>query len=34
MISCAISGCLEMVNPFNQDGVEEYKNIMHNLLNN
>ncbi|HHX93860.1 MAG TPA: glucose-6-phosphate isomerase [Tenericutes bacterium] len=33
MISCAISGFLMNVNPFNQDGVEEYKNIMKSLLN-
>ncbi len=28
MVSCAISGILEKVNPFNQEGVEEYKKIM------
>lgn len=32
MLSCAISGYFENVNPFNQDGVEEYKNVMRNLL--
>ena len=32
MISCAISGYLEGVNAFNQDGVEEYKKIMRDLI--
>jgi glucose-6-phosphate isomerase len=32
MISCAISGFIEGVNPFNQDGVEEYKKIIKELL--
>jgi glucose-6-phosphate isomerase len=32
MISCAISGLIEGVNPFNQDGVEEYKKIIKELL--
>lgn len=32
MVSCAVSGILENVNPFNQDGVEEYKRIMKELL--
>jgi glucose-6-phosphate isomerase len=32
MISCAISGLLEGVNPFNQDGVEEYKKIIKEML--
>jgi glucose-6-phosphate isomerase len=32
MASCAISGYIENVNPFNQEGVEEYKNIMRSLL--
>lgn len=32
MVSCAISGYFEKVNPFNQEGVEEYKKIMKELL--
>jgi glucose-6-phosphate isomerase len=32
MISCAISGLIEDVNPFNQNGVEEYKKIIKELL--
>lgn len=32
MISCAINGFLEGVNPFDQAGVEEYKKIMRELL--
>jgi glucose-6-phosphate isomerase len=32
MISCAISGLIEGVNPFNQNGVEEYKKIIKELL--
>ncbi|MFA5602342.1 MAG: glucose-6-phosphate isomerase [Bacilli bacterium] len=32
MTSCLISGYLEKVNPFNQDGVEKYKEIMRDLL--
>jgi glucose-6-phosphate isomerase len=32
MISCTISGYIEGVNPFNQDGVEEYKSIMETML--
>ncbi len=31
-ISCAISGYLSGINPFNQPGVEEYKNNMFKLL--
>lgn len=34
MVSCAISAYMLDVNPFNQMGVEEYKNNMKNLLNN
>lgn len=34
MMSCAISGYIEKVNPFDQEGVEEYKKIMRELLNN
>lgn len=34
MTSCAISGYLEDVNPFDQEGVEEYKRIMRELLVN
>lgn len=33
MISCSISGYLQNVNAFNQDGVERYKSIMRELLN-
>jgi glucose-6-phosphate isomerase len=33
MISCSISGYLENVNAFNQNGVERYKSIMKELLN-
>ena len=33
MLSCAISGYLLGVNPFNQNGVEEYKKNMRELLN-
>ncbi|MDD2203340.1 MAG: glucose-6-phosphate isomerase [Bacilli bacterium] len=33
MISCYISGFLENVNPFDQEGVEEYKNVMKELMN-
>ncbi|MGI6329708.1 MAG: glucose-6-phosphate isomerase [Bacilli bacterium] len=32
MVSSVISGYLEKVNPFNQEGVEEYKRIMKGLL--
>jgi glucose-6-phosphate isomerase len=32
MTSCLISGYLEKVNPFNQNGVEKYKEIMRELL--
>jgi len=32
MISCYISGFLENVNPFNQEGVEEYKSVMRELM--
>ena len=32
MTSCAISGCIDEVNPFNQEGVEDYKKIMQELL--
>lgn len=34
MVSCAISAYMLDVNPFNQMGVEEYKNNMKKLLNN
>lgn len=34
MVSCSISAYMLDVNPFNQMGVEEYKNNMKNLLNN
>jgi glucose-6-phosphate isomerase len=32
MISCAISGYIENVNPFDQTGVEKYKQVMKDLL--
>ncbi|MDD4035744.1 MAG: glucose-6-phosphate isomerase [Bacilli bacterium] len=32
MISCAISGYIGGINPFDQDGVEEYKSIMETML--
>ena len=32
MMACAISGKLMKVNPFNQDGVEEYKRSMFKIL--
>lgn len=32
-LSCAMSGCLLGVNPFNQPGVEKYKTNMFKLLN-
>jgi glucose-6-phosphate isomerase len=32
MISCYISGFLENVNPFDQEGVEEYKSVMRDLM--
>lgn len=32
MVSCVISGYLDDVNPFDQNGVEEYKKIMKELL--
>ena len=34
MLSCAVSGYMLGVNPFNQDGVEAYKKNVHELLNN
>lgn len=34
MVSCAISAYMLGVNPFNQNGVEDYKSIMRKLLNN
>lgn len=33
MISCALSGCLRGINPFDQPGVEVYKAIMRETLN-
>ena len=32
MLSCGVSGYLLGVNPFNQDGVEAYKNNMFAML--
>ena len=32
MISCVISAHLDNVNPFDQNGVEEYKKIINSLL--
>lgn len=32
MLTTAASGCLMGINPFDQNGVEEYKNVMRNFL--